>query len=143
MSETFNPDWRYAKMTRTEIEERVKARSSLLLSRRHIIPESSGRKIKFSVTEKDIEHLVSDALHRTRGGLFISDISTLTQYFQKANYVKTEKEWKKGKRNVYFHYYEININGRILFLNIREDKTYKMVRLHSITDKIQTTATLQ
>ncbi|MBR7024106.1 MAG: hypothetical protein IKI09_11670 [Bacteroidales bacterium] len=66
MSETFNPDWRYAKMTRTEIEERVKARSSLLLSRRHIIPESSGRKIKFSVTEKDIEHLVSDALHRTR-----------------------------------------------------------------------------
>lgn len=85
MSETFNPDWRYAKMTRTEIEERVKARSSLLLSRRHIIPESSGRKIN----------------------------------------------------------YEININGRILFLNIREDKTYKMVRLHSITDKIQTTATLQ
>ncbi len=143
MCEIYNPDWRYAGMTRTEIEEHVKARCSYLISRKHIIPEISGKKIKFGITEKDIEHLVSDALYRTKGVLFINDISSLPQFFPKAKYIKTEKETKKGKRRVCFHYYEININGRILFLNIREDKTYKMVRLYSITDKIQTTATLK
>ena len=50
-------------MTRTEIEDYVKARSTFLTSHKHIIPESSGKKIKFGVTEKDIEHLVSDALY--------------------------------------------------------------------------------
>ena len=63
MSDTYNPDWRYANLTQTEIEDRVKARSSQLLSQQHVIPESSGKKIKFRVTEKDIEHLVADALH--------------------------------------------------------------------------------
>ncbi len=66
MEETYNPDWRYANMAQTEIEDHVKARSSLLLTRQHMIPESSGKKIKFRVTEKDIEHLVADALHRSK-----------------------------------------------------------------------------
>ena len=42
-------------MTRTEIEDYVKARSTFLTSHKHIIPESSGRKMKFKVTERDVE----------------------------------------------------------------------------------------
>ena len=128
-------------MTRTEIEDYVKARSTFLTSHKHIIPESSGKKIKFGVTEKDIEHLVSDALYRSKGFLKLDDIPNLHNYFQKARYVKTEKEGKKGKAKVFFLYYEININGRILYLNIKQDIVWKTVRLHSITSKIQTTAT--
>jgi len=74
MDETYNPDWRYANMTQTEIENHVKARSSLLLTLQHVIPENSGKKIKFRVTEQDNEHLVSDALHRTKGVLLISEL---------------------------------------------------------------------
>ena len=75
MKEPYNPDWRYANMTQTEIEDHVKARSSLLISRQHIIPESSGKKIKFRVTEQDIEHLVADALHRAKGALISKRIN--------------------------------------------------------------------
>ena len=128
-------------MTRTEIENNIKARCTFLTSRKHVIPESSGKAIKFGVTEKDIEHLVSDALYRSKGTLRLDDIGVLHQYFQRAHYVKTEKESKKGKQKVYFHYYEINVNGRILYLNIKEDVVWKTTRLHSITSKIQTTVT--
>ena len=53
MDDTYNPDWRYANMTQTEIEDHVKARSSLLLTRQHVIPESSGKKIKW-LTRKSL-----------------------------------------------------------------------------------------
>ena len=59
MDDTYNPDWRYANMTQTEIEDHIKVRSSILLTRQHVIPESSGKKIKFRVTEQDIEHITS------------------------------------------------------------------------------------
>ncbi len=49
MDATYNPDWRYANMSQTEIEDRVKARSSVLLTRQHIIPESSGKKIYLNI----------------------------------------------------------------------------------------------
>ncbi len=45
MDATYNPDWRYAKMTRTEIEKHVKAQCKRLTSRKHTIPATSGRKI--------------------------------------------------------------------------------------------------
>ena len=140
MSDTYNPDWRYANMTQTEIEDHVKARSSQLLSQQHVIPESSGKKIKFRVTEQDIDHLVSDALHRAKGVLYISDISLLSQLFKNAIYVKTDKDTKKGKKEVWFYYYKLIIDGRVMYLNIMENKLRKTIRLHSITPKIQTTA---
>ena len=123
MTDSHNPDWRYANMTQTEIEDHVKARSSVLLTKQHIIPESSGKKIKFRVTEQDIEHLVSDALHRTKGILFISDISTLPQYFENAIYVKTDKDTKKGKKEVWYYYYKLIIGGRVMYLNIMETRS--------------------
>ena len=141
MTDLYNPDWRYANMTQTEIENHVKARSSVLLTKQHIIPESSGKKIKFRVTEQDIEHLVSDALHRTKGILFISDISILPQFFETAIYVKTDKDTKKGKKEVWYYYYKLIIGGRVMYLNIMENKVRKSIRLHSITAKIQTTTT--
>lgn len=140
MSESYNPDWRYANMTQTEIENHVKARSSLLLSRQHVIPDSSGKKMKFRVTEQDIEHLISDALHRTKGVLLISDISTLSQCFKDAIYIKTDKDTKNGKKEVRYHYYQLTISGRVMYLNIMENKLRKTIRLHSITATIQTTA---
>ena len=140
MDDTYNPDWRYANMTRTEIEDNVKARSSLLLTRQHIIPESSGKKIKFRVTEQDIEHLVSDALHRTKGVLLISDISSLHHCFMRAIYIKTDRDTKHGKKEIRYHYYQLAINGRVMYLNIMENKLRKTIRLHSITATIQTTA---
>ena len=140
MSDTYNPDWRYANMTQTEIEDHVKARSSQLLSQQHVIPESSGKKIKFRVTGQDIEHLVSDALHRAKGVLYISDISLLLQMFKNAIYVKTDKDTKKGKKEVWYYYYKLIIDGRVMYLNIMENKLRKTIRLHSITSKIQTTA---
>ena len=142
-SDTYNPDWRYANMTQTEIEDRVKARSSQLLSQQHIIPESSGKKIKFRVTEKDIEHLVADALHRAKGKLFISDISTLPQHFNVAKYIESTKDTKTGNKKVWFHYYKIILAERILYLNIREDKLRKTIRLHSITAIIKTTVAVK
>ena len=87
-------------MSQTEIENHVKARSSVLLSQQHIILESSGKKIKFCVTEKDIEHLVADALHRAKGVLFISDISTLPRYYSSAKYIQSAKEIKKHTKGV-------------------------------------------
>ena len=127
-------------MTQTEIEDHVKARSSILLTRQHVIPESSGKKIKFRVTEQDIEHLVSDALHRTKGVLLISDIRSLPQCFKSAIYIKSDKDTKNGKKEVRYHYYQLAINGRVLYLNIMENKLRKTIRLHSITSTIQTTA---
>ena len=127
-------------MSQSEIEDHVKSRSSLLLSRQHVIPDSSGKKIRFRVTEQDIEHLVSDALHRAKGVLFISDINTLPQYFNNAIYIKTEKDTKKGRKEVLYHYYQLVIDGREMYLNIMENKLRKTIRLHSITSKIQTTA---
>lgn len=143
MSEIYNPDWRYANMTQTEIEDHVKARSSLLLSRQHIIPESSGKKIKFSVTEKDIEHLVADALHRAKGVLFINDISTLPRYFAGSKYIQSANDIKKHTKGLKFHYYKINIEGRIMFLNIRVDRKKKKTTLYSITAEIKTTAAVE
>lgn len=140
MSEIYNPDWRYAGMTRTEIENHVKARSSVLLSQQHVIPESSGKKIKFSVTEQDIEHLVSDALHRAKNVLYISDICELPRHFAYAKYIQSANEIKKQRKGVKFHYYEITIDGRTMYLNIRVDRKKKETILYSITDKIQTTA---
>lgn len=137
MDATYNPDWRYAKMTRTEIEDHVKARSSVLLTRQHIIPESSGKKIKFRVTEKNIEHLVADSLHRAKGALYISDICELPKYFDQAKYIRSAKENKKNLKGVSFHYYEITIRGKKIYLNIRIDRKKKESFLYSITTEIK------
>lgn len=124
-------------MNRTEIENYVKAKSTFLTSHKHVIPESSGRKMKFKVTEQDIEHLVSDALYRAREVLNISDIWNLQSFFQSAHYIKSEKDEKSGKSYIHFHYYEITINGRVMFLNIREDKKQHTATLYSITKEIK------
>lgn len=137
MDATYNPDWRYANMSQTEIEDRVKARSSVLLTRQHIIPESSGKKIKFRVTEKNIEHLVAGSLHRAKGALYISDICELPKYFDQAKYIRSAKENKKNLKGVSFHYYEITIRGKKIYLNIRIDRKKKESFLYSITTKIK------
>lgn len=124
-------------MNRTEIENYVKERSTFLTSHKHVIPESSGRKMKFKVTEQDIEHMVSDALYRSKGVLNISDIWNLQKYFQSARYIKSEKDEKSGKSYIQFHYYEITIKERKMFLNIREDKKQHTATLYSITKKIK------
>ena len=126
-----------SKMKRTEIENYVKARSTFLTSHKHVIPESSGRKMKFKVTEQDVEHLISDALYRTREVLHLSDIWELQNYFQQARYIKSEKDEKSGKNYIHFHYYEITINDRKMFLNIREDKKQHTATLYSITKEIK------
>ena len=140
MDDTYNPDWRYANMTQTEIEDHVKSRSSILLTRQHVIPESSGKKIKFRVTEKDLEHLVADALHRSKGVLLISDITDLPRHFNSAKYIQSANDNKKKKKGVKYQYYEISIAGRRMYLNIKVDSIKKEIRLHSITSTIQTTA---
>lgn len=137
MDATYNPDWRYANMSQTEIEDRVKARSSVLLTRQHIIPESSGKKIKFRVTEKNIEHLVADSLHRAKEALYISDICELPKYFDQAKYIRSAKENKKNLKGVSFHYYEITIRGKKIYLNIRIDRKKKESFLYSITTEIK------
>ncbi len=137
MDATYNPDWRYANMSQTEIEDRVKARSSVLLTRQHIIPESSGKKIKFRVTEKNIKHLVADSLHRAKGALYISDICELPKYFDQAKYIRSAKENKKNLKGVSFHYYEITIRGKKIYLNIRIDRKKKESFLYSITTEIK------
>ena len=137
MDDTYNPDWRYANMTQTEIEGHVKARSSQLMSHTHFVTNKHGKMLKFRVTEKDIEHLVDDALHRAKGVLYISDLSVLPEYFPTALFVKTEKESKKHTKGVFFHYYQIDINGRILFLNFREDRLRRRTTLYSITTEIK------
>lgn len=137
MEETYNPDGRFANMTQSEIEGHVKARSSQLLSQTHFVTNIQGKKLKFRVTNKDIEHLVDDALHRAKGVLFISDLPTLHEYFSRAVFVKTEKDTKRQAKGVFFHYYRIDINGRILFLNFREDRQRRHTNLHSITIEIK------
>lgn len=127
----------YANMTRTELEDRVKKQCSNLTSHKHTIPESSGRRIRFIVTEKDIEHLVSDALYRAHGVFFLSDIIELPSFFQRAKYIKTEKDSKRRKANVYYHYYELVLGNRIIYLNIKEDKQTHQRTLHSVTSKIK------
>lgn len=137
MDATYNPDWRYANMSQTEIEDRVKARSSLLMSQTHFVTDTKGKKLKFRVTDKDIEHLVDDALHRAKGVLYASDIPTLPEYFSKAMFIKTEKDTKKHSKGVYFHYYQIDIDGRLMYLNFRDDRIRHRTNLHSITIEIK------
>lgn len=137
MSAHHNPDWRYANMTRTEIEVQVKLKSSFLTSHKHTIPQSSGRQIKFIVTEKDIEHLVSDALYRAHGVFFLTDISELPSHFQQAKYIKTERDSKSKKANVFYHYYELILDNRKLYLNIKEDRQSHQKTLHSVTSRIK------
>ena len=137
MDATYNPDWRYANMSQTVIEDRVKARSSQLMSQTHFVTDTKGKKLKFRVTDKDIEHLVDDALHRAKGVLYASDIPTLTEYFSKAVFIKTEKDTKKHSKGVYFHYYQIDIDGRLMYLNFRDDRIRHRTNLHSITIEIK------
>lgn len=137
MDTIYNPDWRYADMPQSEIENHVKARSSQLMSETHFVTNAQGKKLKFRVTGKDIEHLVDDALHRAKGVLFVSDIPSLCEHFSKAIYVKTEKDTKKHAHGVFFHYYQIAINGRTMFLNLREDRLRHHTNLHSITIEIK------
>lgn len=137
MTDSYNPDWRYANLTQTEIEDRVKARSSQLMSQPHFVINTNGKKLKFKVTDKDIEHLVDDALHRAKGVLFVSDIPNLPEFFPKALFIKTEKDTKKHNKGVYFHYYQIEINGRSMYLNFRDDKLRHRTNLHSITIEIK------
>ena len=70
MDATYDPDWRYANMSQTEIEDHVKARSSLLMSQTHFVTDTKGKKLKFRVTDKDIEHLVflKSDVHKDREG---------------------------------------------------------------------------
>jgi len=124
-------------MNRTEIENYVKSRSTFLTSHKHVIPENSGRKMKFKVTEQDIEHLVSDALYRAKEVLNLSDIWNLHNYFHSARYIKSEKDEKSGKSHIHFHYYEITINERKMFLNIRENKKQHTATLYSITKELK------
>lgn len=132
-----NPDWRYDGMSRTEVENAVKARSSILMSKTQIVTKEDGKKLKFKVTPSDIEHLVSDATGRSKGVLYISDIPHLNRAIAKATFVKSEKDTKTGKSGVVFHYYEITIAGRKMYLNIKEDKKHHTTRLHSITANIK------
>ena len=137
MDATYNPDWRYVNMSQTEIEDHVKARSSLLMSQTHFVTDTKGKKLKFRLTDKDIEHLVDDALHRAKGVLYASDIPTLPEYFSKAMFIKTEKDTKKHSKGVYFHYYQIDIDGRLMYLNFRDDRIRHRTNLHSITIEIK------
>lgn len=132
-----NPDWRYNGMSRRDIENTVKARSSILLSKRHSIPQDSGRGIKFSVTNDDIEHLIDDAIGRANGVFFISDIQNLHRYFGKAKFVKRERDTKHGNSGVHFNYYEITVAGRKMYLNIKEDRKRHRTTLYSITKALK------
>ena len=64
----------------------------------------------------------------------------MSQYFKNAIYIKTDKDTKKGRKEVRYYYYQLTINGRVMYLNIMENKLRKTIRLHSITVTIQTTA---
>lgn len=108
-----------------------------MLSQEHYVLDDKGKKLKFTVEEKDVEHLISDALYRTKGTLFISDIKTLHQYFPTATYVETVKD-RDGRKGVFFHYYKISIDGREMLLNIEDDKNRHSRRLHSITSAQKT-----
>lgn len=132
-----NPDWRYEGKNRTEVEDMVKARSSSLMSKEHFVVKENGKKLKFKVTESDIEHLVSDALGRAKGTLYISDIPNLGKAIEKATFAGSEKDSKTNKGGVIYHYYEIKVAGRKMYLNIKEDKKHHKTRLHSITTKIK------
>ena len=88
-----------------------------------------------SVGEKDIEHLVSDALGRAKGVLRLSDISTLHTHFKKTTYEGSAKD-TKGREGVVFYYYKITIDGREMYLNIMDDKLRHRKTLHSITSKM-------
>ena len=52
MVTTHDPDWRYANMTQSEIEEHVKARSSRLMSQTHFVVNLQGKKLKFRVIKE-------------------------------------------------------------------------------------------
>jgi len=130
-----NPDWRYEKMSRSDIDRDIKRRSSYLTTHQHSVIDDNGRQLKFYVGENDIEHLVSDALGRTKGKLHLSDISTLHKHFQNATYAGSAKD-TKGRKGVVFHYYKITIDGREMYLNIMDDKLRHRKTLHSITSKI-------
>lgn len=132
-----NPDWRYSGMSRTEIANEVKARSSILLSKRHSIPQDSGRGIKFSATNDDIEHLISDAQGRAKGTFYISDIPNLHRYFGKAKFIKRVRDTKHDNNGVHFNYYEITVAGRKMYLNIREDRKRHRTTLYSVTKAIK------
>ena len=107
------------------------------MSQTHFVTNTNGKKLKFRVTDKDIEHLVDDALHRAKGVLFVSDIPILPEYFPQAVFIKTEKDTKKHSKGVYFHYYQIDINGRLMYLNFKDDKLRHRTNLHSITTEIK------
>lgn len=130
-----NPDIRYANMSRSEIDSSIKRRSTYLTTHQHTVVDGNGRQLRFYVGEKDVEHLVSDALGRAKGTLRLSDISTLHTHFKNATYEGSSKD-TKGRKGVVFHYYKITIDGREMYLNIMDDKLRHRKTLHSITSKM-------
>ena len=131
-----NPDWRYDGKSRTEIGNMVRARSSSLMSKEHFVIKEDGKKLKFKVTEKDVEHLISDALGLAKGTLYISDIPNLGKAIEKAIFAGKGDD-KDGRKWVKYYYYEIKISNRKMYLNIEKDRKRNRTTLHSITKSIK------
>lgn len=132
-----NPDKEFVGLSRTEIENRVKKQSRHLTSRKHTFTLKDGRRIKFSVTNKNIEHYISDAGGRAKGVLNISDIKNLDKSFSHAVHVSSAGDVKKRSGGVKFHYFETSINGKTIYLNGKEDKKKKKNEIYSITKEIK------
>lgn len=80
------------------IDISIKRRSTYLTSHQHIVVDAEGRQLKLYVGERDIEHLVSDALGRSKGVLRLSDISTLHTHLKKSHLRGFRKRHQGTKR---------------------------------------------
>lgn len=124
------------KETRTELENRVKAQSAHIINHEHRMKDGT----RFKVTNRDAEHVINDALHKTNGKLKLEDIPKLDKYFKKADKIgKPEKDKKKPNSKALYTRYQFKTDsGETLFFIIKSVPDYNGKydsRLHAITDE--------
>lgn len=132
-----DPDREYRGLSRAEIDARVKKQASHLTRKAHYLTLKNGKRLKFYISDKNIEHLVSDAGGRAKGALNISDIQKLDASFSKAVHVNSADDIKKVGSGIKYHYFRTKVTRKTIFLNIKEDKRKRRVELHSITKEIR------
>jgi hypothetical protein len=109
------------------------------------IPKQIGSQtIRISFTQYGNKHLYSDVMGRNKF-LQRTDLLSLDDALKKSRYVKTTPSFKSRRDGIdKFHYFETDIHGSHVYLNVAEKKNVGKdghVRVsrfvYSITDKIQ------
>lgn len=123
-------------LSRTEKENKVKESAKHLLTTH--TKTVDGRAEQATITPRDIEHFVNDALFKTNGKLKLSDIRNVDKFWQESTRVVKDEPSKKGKSNIAYDKYEFTLRGNKLYISVMKKRSGSGLNLtiHAINDRL-------